>query len=311
LIDVQIGDDLRIRITEGEFTLRQSSEKSFQLCKRYYGWERIENLAPVAIQWNLIFGTATHLFLQERGRGVDIPKALAAAEKSLSDAVKGKLVGDDVGLYEEHLFMLRNIAPVYDAYWGADDAHAFIPLGQEIKGRIPVGDPRHKVFLVFKTDKIVNYLGQLWLIDHKTMRKNDDREFAKYEMDIQPTAYIYGVSKVLGIRVAGIIIDGIIKTKVPQFRRESFLRSDAELKEFEEEFVEMCQEIGWRMKRVQNGENWKTVFYKNTGSCFHWGKACAMLKLCSRDTPVMRMYYEKREPDYMDNPSLLNQEEPK
>jgi hypothetical protein len=310
LLSVQIGDNLQIEITDGDFTLRQSSEKSYQLCKRYYGWERIENLAPVSIQWNLVFGTATHKFLEERGRGTDLPKAVDIAVKNLEEATKHKLQGEDVTIYEEYVHMLRNVGPLYDAYW-KDDAHAFIPLGQEIKGRVPVGDPKEKVFLVFKTDKIVNYLGQLWLIDHKTMRKNDDREFAKYEMDIQPTAYIYGVSKVLGIRVAGIIIDGIIKTKVPQFRRESFLRSDAELEEFQLEFVEMCKEIAWRMNRVRNGENWKIVFYKNTGACFHWGKACAMLKLCAKDTPVMRMYYEKRDPDYMDDPRLLNVEEVK
>jgi len=137
------------------------------------------------------------------------------------------------------------------------------------------------------------------------MGKNDDREFAKYAMDVQVTAYVYGVSKVLGTRVAGVIIDGLIKTKVPQFRRESFLRSDSELAEFEAEFVEMCQEIAWRMKRVQNGEDWKTVFYKNTSSCYHWGRACSMLPLCQRDTPVMRMMYNKRTPDYMDDPKLL------
>jgi len=304
VLNVEIGDDLRITITDGDVTVRQSSEKSYQLCKRYFGWERIENLAPTSLQWPLIFGTAAHMFLQERGRGVDIPQALQAGIQSIEAETKGKLMGEDVEFYEKYIDMLKSMAPLYDSWWG-DDAHVFIPLGQEIKGRVPVGDPSNKVFLVFKTDKIVNYLGQLWLIDHKTMGKNDDREFAKYAMDVQVTAYVYGVSKVLGTRVAGVIIDGLIKTKVPQFRRESFLRSDSELAEFEAEFVEMCQEIAWRMKRVQNGEDWKTVFYKNTSSCYHWGRACSMLPLCQRDTPVMRMMYNKRTPDYMDDPKLL------
>lgn len=307
MLDVEIGDDCKIRITDGEFTLRQSSEKSYQSCKRYFGWERIENLAPLSIQWPLVFGTATHKFLEEKGRGVDTNTAVKVAIASIDKETEGKLLGEDVGFYEQYIEMLKTMMPAYERHWG-DDSHAFIPLGQEIKGRVPVGDPSQRVFLVFKTDKIINYLNTLWLIDHKTMGKNDDREFLKYEMDVQVTAYVYGVSKVLGTRVAGVIIDGLIKTKIPQFRRESFLRSDAELAEFELEFVEMCQEIAWRMKRVRNGENWKTVFYKNTGSCFHWGRACSMRPLCIRDTPVMRMSYNTRTPDYMDDPKLLEKE---
>lgn len=304
MLSVEIGDDLSIEIVEGEFTMRQSSEKSYQMCKRYYGWERIANLKPRAIQWPLVIGTATHLFLQESGRGMETEKAVEVAFESMKKETAGKLLGDDIGLMEQHMHLLRSLLPMYRSWW-KDDAHIFTPLGQEIKGRVPVGDPKDKVFLVFKTDKIVNYEGLLWLIDHKTMGKNDDREFMKYEMDIQVTAYIYGVSKVLGTRVAGVIIDGLIKTKVPQFRRESFLRSDEELAEFEQEFVEMCREIAWRYQRVRNGADWKVVFYKNTGACFHWGRACAFRNLCIRDTPVNRMMYEPRDADYMDDPKLL------
>jgi hypothetical protein len=310
MIEVEIGSDLRIRITEGEMTLRQSSEKSYQDCHRYFGWERVENLSPLSVQWPLVFGTATHKFLQERGRGVPVKESLQMAEETLREETLDPATGkslvsiDDLPYMEQHIDMLRTMAPAYDAHWG-DDSHVFIPLGNEIKGRVSVGPPENKIFLVFKTDKIVNYLDHLWLIDHKTMGKNDDREFAKYAMDIQPTAYIYGVSKVLGIPVAGIIIDALIKTKVPQFRRESFLRTEEMLTEFEVEFTELCQEIAWRFARVKNGEDWKSVFYKNTGACFKWGRACSFLPLCQRDTPVMRMGFRKRHADYQDDPKLL------
>lgn len=309
-LSVEIGTDLRFRISEGDITLRQSSEKSYQECHRYYGWERIESLVPNTPEWPLVFGTAAHVFLQERGRGVAVDTALKLAEESMIEAcfdpdTNKSLIGlDDMPVLEDYILLLRNLAPGYEKHWG-DESEQFIPLGNEIKGRVAVGPPEAKVFLVFKTDKIVHYQNDLWLIDHKTMGKNDDREFNKYEMDVQPTAYIYGVSKVLGKRVAGIIIDGLIKTKVPQYRREHFLRSDAQLREFELEFVELCHEIAWRLQRVKNGEDWKTVFYKNTGSCFNYGRACRYLPLCKRDTPVMRMNFRKRAADYMDDPKLL------
>jgi hypothetical protein len=64
-------------------------------------------------------------------------------------------------------------------------------------------------------------------------------------------------------------------------------------------------EVAWRHKRVANGEDWKTVFYKNTKHCFTWGRQCDFFLLCQRDSPVMRMQYRQRDQDYMDDPALL------
>lgn len=210
------------------------------------------------------------------------------------------LTGDDDEEMLAHQELARSLWPIHEVFW-REEAEQQIPLGLEIKGRVEVGKGSG-VFLVFQIDQIAQFLQNLWIIDYKTMGKNDDRNFQAYEMDMQPTAYVYGASKILGVRVAGIIIDGLIKTKTPQFRRERFIRTDEQLKEFEDEFVEIGREIAWRHHRVANGENWKTVFYKNTRHCFHWGRACDYLQLCQRDTPVMRMMYKQRDADYMDDP---------
>lgn len=294
---------LEFTITDGEFTGRQSSIVEYIECHRLFGWGRVEHLEPEKIRWPLEFGSAMHIYLQERARGVDQKTAVRLAETRLFEKMPKAIVPGEEEDAEKHRDMLYNLSAAYDTEY-ENDSERFIPLGNEIKGRVPVGPPEARCFLVFKTDKIVNYQNQLWLIDHKTMGKNDDREFMKYEMDFQITAYTYGVSKVLGTRVAGVIIDGLIKTKVPQFRREIYLRSDEELAEWETEFVEICSEIASRLVRVQNGEDWKTVFYKNTKHCFRYS-ACPFRQLCMRDTPVMRLQYRKRAPDYMDDPRLL------
>lgn len=243
-----------------------------------------------------------HIYLQERARGVSQKDAVRLAEARLFEKMPKAIVPGEEEDAEKHREMLYNMSAAYDTEY-ENDAERFIPLGNEIKGRVPVGE-NTGCFLVFKTDKIVNYQNQLWLIDHKTMGKNDDREFEKYEMDFQISAYTYGVSKVLGTRVAGVIIDGLIKTKVPQFRREIYLRSDEELAEWEEEFVEITTEIAARLQRVAAGENWKTVFYKNPKHCFRYSR-CPMRVLCLRDTPVMRLQFKRRAADYMDDPKLL------
>ena len=296
---------LMFRITEGAFTGRQSSIRTYKNCHRLYGWERVENLALDRPAWNLEFGSAAHLFLQEYGRGQSVAKSLALAEARLLRDLPKALLPDDLEEQERHRELLRTLMPAYVAYW-QDDAQ-FIPLGQEVKGRVEVGNGSG-VFLVFTLDRIGFFLDQLWIKDYKTMSKNDDRNFERFEMDLQPTAYVYGASKVLKKRVAGIIIDGLIKTKTPQFRREMYLRTDAELLEFENEFVEVCSEIAWRHVRVQNGEDWKTVFWKNESSCMHqYGSKCPFLTLCQRDSIGTRALYKPRDVDYMDRPEILTE----
>src|SRR5690606_41325982 len=43
---------------------------------RSYGWDRIDNLTPDRPAFPLGFGSATHLFLQERRRGMPIADAM-------------------------------------------------------------------------------------------------------------------------------------------------------------------------------------------------------------------------------------------
>lgn len=280
---------------------RQSSIKEFMDCHRLYGWSRVEDLTPDRPSFPLEFGSATHVFQQERGRGVPLPEAMAMGIKRLMRDFPPVMFPGEEEQMLEHRELAARMWPLYEQYW-QDDLD--IPLGQEVKGRVEVGTGTN-VFLVFQLDKLVARHGALWVKDYKTMAKNDDRTWRQFELDIQPTAYVYGATKVLGTRVAGVIIDGLIKTKMPQFRREEYLRTDEQLEEFEAEFVEVMKDIAVRHARVAAGENWKTVFYKNTRHCNRFYQ-CPMFALCQRDTPMARMAYKRREADYMDDPSILD-----
>src|SRR5262249_51144709 len=153
----------------------------------------------------------------------------------------------------------------YDAFYGTK--MPWKPLGIEVGGKVEVGNGTG-VYILFRTDKLVNWQKLVWIIDHKTAAKLDMRDLMKYEMDLQFSAYTYAVAKHLNIQVAGVIVDMLVKTKVPQFHQQAFVRTPSELLEFEKEFVEMALEIKWRRARVDNGEDPKTVWYKNTKECF-------------------------------------------
>ena len=99
--------------------------------------------------------------------------------------------------------------------------------------------------------------------------------------------------------VRGLIVDWLIKTKTPQFEREAFSRTVPELREWESETIEIGQEILARFARVRDGEDWKTVFYKNTDHCFRFG-TCQFRDLCLEDTEARRSMFIQRPPDYVD-----------
>jgi len=101
-----------------------------------------------------------------------------------------------------------------------------------------------------------------------------------------------------------------VKTKTPQFHRETYSRTVEELREFEREFAEWGYRIANSHQRVEEGgEDWKTVFPKNTNQCCRYG-TCPYRELCLADTPMRRNLYDKRTPDYVDDAQRkLNGEE--
>jgi PD-(D/E)XK nuclease superfamily protein len=209
---------------------------------------------------------------------------------------------------EESLDIVERVIPAYVAHW-SEAGELWQPLNQEIQFMVPVGPAEANVWLRGKADNLSVAKGGLYLVDYKTAGRLDPRDLLKYELDTQLTAYIYGLTKQLSadseaeggppIYVRGAIIDVLVKTKVPQFARELFTRTERELEEFEAEWVETCSDIREREDRVSRGEDWKVVFPKNTEHCFRFG-TCPFRDVCLEDTPVRRKLYDAREGDYVD-----------
>jgi len=191
--------------------------------------------------------------------------------------------------------IVRTLLPSYVAHWKVRGG-LWVPLGIEAAGTVEIGEGTD-VFLRFRIDNLVAWERMVWLVDYKTMAKLDPRELLKYEMDLQVTAYTYAASKVLKTRVAGMIVDALVKTKIPQFERETFVRTDEELDEFVRDFVLYAREIESAGSAVEH-------FPKNPKECFRYG-TCPYRELCLRDTEVRRAIYDRRRPDYVDDERLL------
>lgn len=277
--------------------MNQSRIQFFLDCKRKYYWQFELSLVPDRPRWALEVGKAFHEAMAVLAGKDDLELAVKTAKQTLQDSMpKQKLVYDANELRDNVELVERMVRGYHKEYEGKN---TYVPLGIECEGRVEIGEGTG-VFLVFRTDRLCNWMGRLWILDHKTAAKLDMRDVMKYEMDLQFTAYVYGASKILGQRVAGVIVDVVTKAQNMKFHQEPYVRSDNDLLEFEAEFVEMAREIAWRRARVKAGEDPKTVWYKNTKECFRYG-TCSYRDLCLEDTPTKRALFMRRDPDYVDD----------
>jgi hypothetical protein len=328
--------------------LNQSSLKDYLNCQRLYGWNRLEHLEALGRRSALEIGTAVHAGLAvlhaedpvgvattllselespktgqyklEPGTATETAKSLehipttpVAAAVRVARATLAKRAGpgsafDDKSLPEADEITTR-VLTAYNEHW-KHQGKMWTPINQEIEFLVEVGTGTN-IWIRGRLDNLSVYIGALWLVDYKTAGKMDPRDLLKYEMDIQLSTYIYGLSKQLTqesvaaggepIRIEGAIIDLLVKTAVPQFAREQYTRTEEELAEFEREFLEYANRIREQIARVRDGgEDWKTVFPKNTEHCFRYG-TCPFRDLCLKDTPVRRALYNKRAADYVDD----------
>lgn len=279
--------------------LNQSRVQYFHNCHRKYWWQFEQYLIPDRPKWALDIGKATHVGLALLGAGKPLEDSVSESVKTLEGLMPKRLLPGDLETLEESKEVVERLLRGYAAEW--EGKQQWTPIAQETKGIVEVGEAT-RVFLVFRTDKLALWNSLLWIVDHKTAGRMDLRDLMKYELNLQFSAYPYGVSKLLRRPVAGVIIDVLVKTKIPQFTRDIKTRSAAELEEFEAEFIEVSREIAWRRLRVINGEDPKTVFYKNTDECLRFGE-CWYRPLCLQDNEARRALYKGREPDYVDEPT--------
>lgn len=260
-------------------------------------------------------GSATHEGLAHLGAGQPLDVAVEKAQQRFRrDLPKRRLPGDDEE-YAKSEELVRTLLIHYVEHW-TDQGQMFRPLGQEVAGTVEVGE-NTGVFLRFKTDKFVHAFNGLWIVDHKTAAKMDLREMMKYQMDLQMTSYIYGAQKLLGTKIQGVIVDFLVKTKVPQFAREVFERTDRELAEFEVNFVRWARHmqrdhfdvasLGREIGGPEGLGPWN-AFPRDEKECFRFG-TCMFRTLCLNPSNTgLRQEFTKRIPDYVDDERLLREE---
>ena len=300
-------DEAKPKLKRKPIVLNQSTLKDFINCQRLFGWRQIGQLEPIGKRSALEIGTAVHEGLAMLHAGMSVDDARKAAMDKITASAGPLKTFADKSL-EEAGDIVSTVFTAYYEHWKGK-GEMWRPLNQEIQFMVEVVEGSG-VWLRGRADNLSIASGGLYLVDYKTAAKMDPRDLLKYEIDMQLSAYIYGLSKFLTaqaaeegnpqeIRIQGAIIDVLVKTKIPQFARELFTRTDEELDEFAAEFVEYGNRIRDQFARVEAGENWKSVFPRNTEHCFRYG-TCPFRDVCAADTPARRALYNPRNPNYVD-----------
>lgn len=169
---------------------------------------------------------------------------------------------------------------------------------------------------VGKTDAVVSWMNNIWLLEHKTTSISGEQFWAQWRLDMQPTGYIYGIQKALGLKVSGFVLNAIVKPSEAQvaawnkrrkygqpmepkdyikYEREAFLRSQEDLERFESELINLCNE-------------WETDIVRGTfpmtplsSSCANYNRVCDYHGMCvCHDAESEVANLVSRDKDYVD-----------
>lgn len=150
-----------------------------------------------------------------------------------------------------------------------------------------------------RADGLISWKGMVWIIERKTSALAGEFFWTQWQLNSQPTGYIYGCWKGSGIRPNGFVLE---KTNKPRknsrdpfhitIEREPFLRSDADLLEFERDISQIAADY----ERAYVEGAW----YKNTASCTNWNRKCYFFDLCKRNQEQIPGEFRPRKKDYVD-----------
>ncbi len=178
--------------------------------------------------------------------------------------------------------------------------------------------------IVGKTDAVVAWNSNIWLDEYKTTSISGQQFWDQWQMDVQPTLYIWGIWKALGIRPRGFLLNAINKPSEGQlasynnrrksgppkemtdyigYSREAFLRTKQDLLRVEQLMRDTCNE--WEEEVMSGSERManKTPFQINPGShsCMSYNRKCDYWSAClAHDEAGELEALGKRSEDYVD-----------
>lgn len=279
-------------------------------------WKKVQNLyirnlaGPRTM--SLVDGTAFHKGAAEGLASGDWNKATEAAQAQFNiEAAASTVSPEQLYLLEDHFQLVKAMLSLYETHYKDEDYQILQP---ECEFDIPLTTTEHR--FVGRTDALIRWNSNVWLMDHKTSAIKGDQFWDEFELDIQQTGYIYGIWKATGLRPRGFVINHIYRPSEAQvsnwnskrrngppkneldylgYERRAFLRTEEDLARFESMIIDLCDEWEWRVRHD------KFPMEPSRGACLSYNRRCDYLGACkAHDAPSELAALASREKDYVD-----------
>jgi len=191
---------------------------SFRNCRKACEWRYLKELVPIGRDQTLSFGTLIHTCLEMWHGGSDLDCVLDYLDRSMPNRAQ-----DESERFYWHLATAMMTG--YAARYPSEDFEV-VALEKTFEGVIinpATGAPSRSFTIAGKIDGLVRMraTGEHYLLEHKTASQVDGDYLEKLWTDLQVTLYSHYIEQTLGIRIAGVIYNVLVKAKLQQGKGET------------------------------------------------------------------------------------------
>jgi len=189
---------------------------SYRNCPQACAWRYLDELAPRERSINLRFGTLIHQCLECWHLRHDLVETLEVIEQACAPT---RHEPDGHAAWHLATAMMVGYAMRY-----AEESFTVIALEKTFAGPLyhpETGEPSPAFTLAGKVDGIVEIDGEVFLLEHKTAATIDGDYLEKLWVDFQILLYAYALERYLGIRIAGVLYNILVKARLRQGQGET------------------------------------------------------------------------------------------
>jgi hypothetical protein len=183
----------------------------FRNCRKAAQYRYVLDLVPMERDRNLAFGSLVHEALETWHRTRNLAATLDHVDRACANRA-----ADEEQRRTWHL--ATAMLTGYAARYPAEDFEV-VALEKTFEGEITnpaTGAASRSFVLAGKVDGIVRIGEENWLLEHKTASVLDGSYLDRLWGDFQVVLYSYYVEQALGIRIAGVLYNVLVKARLQQ-----------------------------------------------------------------------------------------------
>lgn len=284
---------------------------AFRNCPRAFYWRHIRHLDPTSHKIALIFGSSWHaamdtiwpLLTQKAGQRMTVADMAEAAFAGFMR--KWEAEGEPGMDFFKGLHPKSDEAKRYtprNPMVALEMLYAYADMRQTLAGRmtllevekpfaVPLDPARPNLFYVGRFDKVVEFEGRVYILEHKTTSAYGTQTGLRpsyvnsFSPNSQVDGYLFAAHSIYGKKVKAVWVDAALVHKEVH---DVFKFIPVE-RQFEHLDAWLWETLYWQRQVEANSQAvpssgnagpYMTAFPKNTQSCFQFGSDCTYIDLC-------------------------------